>query len=429
MSGSDSESSFYSDSSDASGSDKEEEIKKQTKNVKKSIPKAESSGSESEETSPSNPKARKDSESDSPPAKKGRGRPPKRKRTDETKKAKKSKTSAPKNPVDVSSVVEASSLRDDDFYSIVISQPRTLQNMIAGIVPLIEKDAYYVIRGDTLCLDALDDSHIALITMRLCGVSVDLSDEAKVLHDHDEGSKLFFKVNTNRFHQGLRIIRTFQSLMFNKKKGAESVDLVAFESDYVGSATCVSLPDDNTDDAKDEYEAIGLSEESYKWHIENIDVKEFQDIIQRANDFKSDVSVRIYGSDKEGEYFLWIGTMAEDGSKISTLNRISESTEDIEDDEGNTTTRSIFHMKQATDMATLDMVDNLEKEEPVYSETFATRYLSNFMKAAEQSSVMSLHFKEGDQKGKKPPMIMKYSVGSIKNGTSYLKFALAPKKK
>jgi len=42
---------------------------------------------------------------------------------------------------------------------------------------------------------------------------------------------------------------------------------------------------------------------------------------------------------------------------------------------------------------------------------------------------MSLHFKEGDQKGKKPPMIMKYSVGSIKNGTSYLKFALAPKKK
>ena len=325
-------------------------------------------------------------------------------------------------------MVEESTLRKDDFYSITVSQPRTLQHMIAGIVPLIEKDAYYVIRGDTLCLDALDDSQIALITMRLGGVSVDLSEGAKALHNED-GSKLFFKVNTNRFHQGLRIIRTFQSLMFNKKKDSESINLVAFETDYAGSATCVSLPDDNTDEAREEYEAVGLSEESYKWHIENIDVKEFQDIIQRATDFKSDVSVRIYGSNRKGEYFLWIGTEAEDGSKISTLNRISESTEEMEDDEGNKVERTIFQMKQATDVATLDMVDNLKKEAPVYNETFATRYLSNFMKAAEQSSVMSLHFKETLPDGKKPPMVMKYSVGSIKNGTSYLKFALAPKKK
>jgi hypothetical protein len=325
-------------------------------------------------------------------------------------------------------IVEHSVLKPGDLYTLTISQPRTLQHIIAGIVPLIEKDAYYVIRDGTLCLDALDDSQIALITMRLGGVSVDLSDEARALMDHEDGSKLFFKVNTSRFHQCLKNIRTYHSIMFDKKSDGESIDLIAYENDYIGSGTCVSLPDDNTEESRDEYTAVGLSEESYRWHIENIDVKELQDIIQRASDFKSDVSVRIYGSEHDGEYCLWIGTMAEDGTRVASVNRISESSEDVEDDEGNTVSRSVFQMKQASEISAREMMERLGTETPVYSETFATRYLSNFMKASEQSSVMSIHFKEKTG-GKTPPMIMKYSVGSLDNGTSYLKFALAPKKK
>ena len=406
MSGSDSDS-YVSSVEDT----KKTIIKKQAKVVKS----AKVSSSEESEESENEEKSEKEEESE-----KEEKRPAaKRKRKDNN------KGKEIQNPVDLSGIVDKNDLKKDDLYYITINQPKTLQHIIAGIVPLIEKDAYLVIRDDTLCLDAFDDQNIALITMRLSGIEVVLSDEAKKMMGD---TPLFFKVNLNRFYQGLRIVRTYQSLKFNKKKNSRFINLVSFDSDYVGHASYITLPDDTSDEARSEYRPLSLSEEAYTWHIENIDVKELHDIIQRAMDFKSDISVKIYESLTKDEYFLRIGAEANDGSQISIINRISESVEEVEDDNGVKTERKIFKMKQATSMATSDIIEKLDVVNPIYDELFANRYLSNFMKASEQSSVMSLHFKEHVDK-RKHPMIMTYTVGSIKTKLSYLKFALAPKKK
>ena len=87
----------------------------------------------------------------------------------------------------------------------------------------------------------------------------------------------------------------------------------------------------------------------------------------------------------------------------------------------------VWRMRKSTDQSISMLTRTMAESTPEYDHEFSTQYLSKFLRASETSSVLSLHVTVSEMDGTPFPIIMRYSVGSISETVTYLKFALAPR--
>ena len=349
------------------------------------------------------------------PAPKKRGRP-RRVEGGETKPKKEAKKRSKPNKeemIDAKAVCESfAELPSDVRIRIDIDQPSILSRVINAVSPLLASPQFSMSKTH-LCLDSTDDSGFAVVTMRL-KCSITLQDELKDEED------LFFQVDTKKIAMVLQNIHNFQHCRI-EMRNEEDIDIIASDHSTSGNMSVATIQNLR----ESEYTPIGFPETSYKWHISDMDVADFQSIVRTAKSLKCKfIRFQIFEIKKDEEFILCISTGVDHDTKVAMFQHI----ELREDEETN---EQVFAASSDTTLSNADMRSYVSENEPAYDKKFSSTYISWFLKATENKCIMTFHFtpdaedEDGDLKPQ--PMILKHSLGDS-SLTSYLKYAIGPLK-
>ena len=367
-----------------------------------------------------------------PPPKRKRGRPPKSKDTKtktDTNAAPKRKKPAKEDTVSVDRLYEEmEKLPRGVKARIIFDQPALFTRVNNGLSDLIECPQF-ALSGQYLCVDMQDDDNFAIVTLRLeCRTVVD--DDA---FDTDE--TVYFCLDTKRLAAGLKNIRNFQTCSIELNE-SDHVDIIAQNNLTAGNLTVIKLQ--NVD--MGEYEPVGMSDIKYTWHIVDMDVQDFQTLVQTAAAYNSKhIRFQFYQiGDAEDEYILAIST-GEAEARVFIYQHIClkpESDEKSEkaktdEEEASFDPSTVYCASSDTVMTQDEMRKYTGSHDPCYDHNFSSRYLLRFLKATENKCIMTLHFnKDGeDESGriKHWPMVLRYRLGDD-SSRSYLKFTIGPVK-
>lgn len=295
-------------------------------------------------------------------------------------------------------------------FRIGIEQPSILLRVVNAIAPLVQKPQFSLSRSH-LCLDSTDDTGFSVVTMRL-KCDIQLSPE---LEDDDE---VFFQVDTKTVAMVLQNIHNFQHCRI-EMNNEEDIDIIASDHSTSGNMSVATVQ--NIQDAP--YNPIGFPETSYKWHISDMDVADFQSIVRTAKSLKCKfIRFQIFEVRTDAEFILCISTGVDHETKVSMFQHV----ELREDEEA---AEQVYAASADTTLSNADMRAYVAENAPTYDKKFSSTYIAWFLKAAENKCIMTFHLTpdQYDEDGElvPKPLILKHSLGDA-SLSSYLKYALGP---
>jgi len=362
------------------------------------------------------------------PAKRKRGRPPKSDKpvaktaTHANKKKKPSK----EEMIDADKAYEdMEKLSKGVKARVTFDQPSLFTRVVNGLSDLVSCPQF-AISGNHLCVDSYDDDDFAIITLRL-GAHITIDSEV-----YGEDEIPYFALDTKRLAAGLKNIRNFQTCSIELNE-SDDIFILAQNDMTSGNLTEIKLKNMNVG----EYDAVGINDIHYTWHITDMDVQDFQNLVNTSSSYNSkDICFRIYEMSKDdSEFILSISTGEKEGS-VCNYQHICLKEEAKEDDEDSGKAEdekydpaSLFCASTDTALSQEEMRKYTSTHDPVYDHRFSARYLLSFLKATENKCIMTLHFCkdiEGPDGTKKhPPMVLRYRLGDS-SLPSYIKFVMAP---
>jgi hypothetical protein len=308
---------------------------------------------------------------------------------------------------------------------ITFDQPSLFTRVVNGLSDLISCPQFAV-SGNHLCVDSKDDDEYAIITLRL-GARVQVDEDA-----YGEDEVPFFALDTKRLAAGLKNIRNFQTCSI-ELNDTDYVHILAQNDITSGNLTEIKLK--NMDFG--EYEAVGMNDMHYTWHITDMDVQDFQNLVTTSSSYNSkEICFRIYEMSKDdSEFILAISTGEKEGSVCNYQHiclkeetreeECKAKTPDCEDYDP----ASMFCASANTGISQEAMRKYTATHEPCFNHRFSARYLLSFLKATENKCIMTLHFSKDrvDAKGgvRVLPMVLRYRLGDS-SLPSYIKFVMAP---
>ena len=372
-----------------------------------------------------------DSEDEAPPAPKRRGRP--KRKTGDTSTKPKSKSVAKPKPEEMTDVQHLfeEELPEDVSMRITFSQPQILKKVNNTIAELV-KIAYFSVKLDPpcLCVDMQDDDCFSVLTLRL-GCNILLNDELK---EKLKSSDVYFALNTRDLDNCLKLIRNFQSCSFEQRTD-DDIELVASEQEKSGNIISINMKNWDTG----AYDPCGLAQTGYKWHINDIDIQELQNLITAATKFGNDlINFSIYEAEGSKDFFLVISVndSSQQSPDVKVIQHIrqeenapKEDDDEAEIDGDEEGIEVVYRASLVTDMSNDQICKFIRTKEPVYNKQFAVAHINKFLKNTEHKCVMTLHFtpdtvgEDGEEEER--AMIIKYSVGDS-SSLNYMKFAMAP---
>ena len=318
-------------------------------------------------------------------------------------------------------------LQEGELYRIIVNEPATLSKLISGVNNLISSLEYIQIwESGTIGIDGTD--MVCIVGMRMTGLLVLLSDEI------DDRSKLFCRVDITRLAQCLARVRPSDKLIIRKMAHSNKIELISYGDEFAGESMSSELNDDTSSSAISNFDPKMVGDAGYEWHITDIDVQTFRKFVSCAADWKAP-AIRIQIWKHGTEYIFCLFTKCpSDGTTSKMINRITrEDTTDttavsVVSGPGHTyddpvACSVVWRMRKSTDQSISMLTRTMADSTPEYDHEFSTQYLSKFLRASETSSVLSLHVTVSEMDGTPFPIIMRYSVGSISETVTYLKFA------